>query len=135
MRMCMFHVESEKQSLENFIEKTKIIIYNSYNKGEKSKIGLNKEYYSYGFSCVISDKEWNDFEGQINDIVFFLEKNYEELKDLRDNYNISDWRFDIPYYCRLNEEIFCQCDYLPPKLLSLVGKLGIGIELSQYWDD
>ncbi len=55
-----------------------------------------------------------------------------DLLNLINNYPIDDIRSDFPYKCRLSENTFMQCDYLPPKLLHLAGKLGIGIELSHY---
>jgi hypothetical protein len=59
----MLRVTSIQDLFKNFINRTKMDIYDSYEKGEKSKIGLKKEYNDYGFSCVISEKEWNDFKG------------------------------------------------------------------------
>ena len=51
---------------------------------------------------------------------------------IKDNYKIKDWRFDLPYKNRLDENLFNQNDYLPPELLKLSGELGIGINLSLY---
>ena len=72
-------------------------------------------------------------EGQIIDMISFLEVYSPYLEKLKATHEIDDWRFDLPYECRLNKKYFSQFDYLPPKLIHLAGKLEIGIELSLYW--
>ncbi len=83
-------------------------------------------------SCDVSDKDWCDFEGQTTDIINFLEKHHIDLQRIKDNFEHIDWKFDLPYYCRLDENTINQNDFLSPKLLFLSGRLGIGINLALY---
>jgi len=72
-------------------------------------------------------------DGQVVDMISFLEVYTPYLITLKENHQIDDWRFDLPYECELKDTQFTQCNYLPPKLMRLTGNLDIGIELSLYW--
>jgi hypothetical protein len=82
-----------------------------------------------GFSCIVSEKNFNNLEGQIVDAIKFLKSNRVELQKLIKFSSVEDVRLDFGIERR---EIFSQCDYFSPELLFIAGKLGIGIELSQY---
>jgi hypothetical protein len=86
-----------------------------------------------GFSCDVSKKEWVDVKWQIEDAYQFLLKHESELMALVTDCRVDDIRLDLPYYCRLDEQIFVQCDYFPANFLRLVGELGVGLELSLYF--
>lgn len=134
--MCVFHVKSETHSFKAFLkEHPHLPVYQVYDKGEDPKIRSEQGVHEhYGFSCDVSDRPWDDVEGQTVDMISFLEVYTADLQALRDNHNLKDWRFDIPYECQLNKDIYAQFNYLPPKLIRLAGALEIGIELSLYWD-
>lgn len=133
--MCVFHVVSKTSSFKKFLsDNPELPVYQSHEKGDTPQIGhKEKGYEDYGFSCDVSDREWHDVEGQVVDMISFLEVYGSYLETLKKTHHIDDWRFDLPYECRLDETYFTQCDYLPPKLMLLAGSLGIGIELSLYW--
>ncbi|MCH2021512.1 MAG: hypothetical protein MK207_03430 [Saprospiraceae bacterium] len=133
--MCVFRVYSKNTSFKQFLDNNpELPVYQLYEKGERPEIGNeNSVYEDYSFSCDVSDREWNDLEGQIIDMISFLEVYSPLLQKLKSTHDIDDWRFDLPYECRLNQINFSQFDYLPPKLIQLSGKLAIGIELSLYW--
>jgi len=133
--MCIFHVSSNQHSFKDFlVANADLPVYQQHEKGEKiSNTSDGSVYEDFGFSCEVSDREWDDVDGQIVDMVSFLEVYAPYLKKLQTTHQIDDWRFDLPYECRLDENVFTQIEYLPPKLLLLAGQLGIGIELSQYW--
>lgn len=131
--MCVFHVSSLTDTFDDFLKKSSLPIYQQHNKGQKNKLKKDKIYADYGFSCVISDKSWADVDGQFNDIIDFVERYKEDLITIKRDFNINDWRFDVPYECRLSDEVFCQSDYLSPKLMRLISQFEIGLELSQYW--
>ncbi|MBL1292883.1 MAG: hypothetical protein COB61_003325 [Thiotrichales bacterium] len=86
-------------------------------------------------SLDVSEKEWDDFPGQVTDALEFLSKYYEELSDLFGEIDNVDAYLDFPIYSRLNEEIANQNDHLPRDLVSIAGKLNLGIEMSQYSHD
>jgi hypothetical protein len=130
--MCVLHVTSETNSFSEFLRETGFPVYKSYEKGEIPTIGKQRPYDDYGFSSAVSEREWNDFEGQIEDAKTFLITHEKTIRALLSTHDVSDIRFDFPYYCRLDEHIFMQSDYLPPEFLKIAGELKIGIELSLY---
>jgi hypothetical protein len=131
--MCVFHVSSLTDSFKDFLKKSSLPVYQQHDKGQKFKHKKDRIYADFGFSCVISNKPWTDLEGQFNDIVDFIEKYQNELTIIKKDYKVNDWRFDVPYECRLSDSVFCQSDYLSPKLMKLISQFEIGLELSQYW--
>jgi len=132
--MCIFHVSSKSDSFKQFLATyPDLPVYQAHEKGDIPKIKQDEQpHEDYGFSCEVSDREWSDMEGQIVDMISFLEVYTPYLQQLKDSHNIDDWRFDLPYESLLSDERFTQFDYLPPKLMRLAGALEIGIELSLY---
>lgn len=132
--MCVLHVRSETTSFIEFLKNTQLPVYMSHEKGEERYQGYkySPPHEDYGFSCEVSNRKWDNLNGQIEDTFHFFEKYENELTDLIQKFSINDICLDFPYYCRHNSKIIVQCDYLPPKLLLMAGKLNIGIELSLY---
>ena len=130
--MCVLHVTSETTSFSAFLRETGFPAYKSHEKGEVCTIGKRLPHDDYGFSSAVSEREWNDLEGQIEDAKTFLITHEKTIRKMLSTHDVSDIRFDFPYYCRLNEQFFMQSDYLPPEFLKLAGELMIGIELSLY---
>jgi hypothetical protein len=130
--MCVFHIYLETDQLDFILNSTNLPIYKAHKKGDTHKYLKDKVYDYNLISCVVSDKDWNDFEGQTDDMMDFLNKYHIELKSLKDNFKIDNWQFDVPYYCRLEAGMIVQNDFLPSRLLSLAGYFGIDINLSLY---
>ena len=130
--MCVLRVTSETTSFAAFLRDTGFPAYQSHEKDEISTTGKRKPYDDYGFSSSVSECDWNNLAGQIEDANAFLRTHERTLRKLLSSHDITDIRLDFPYSCRLDEHIFMQCDYLPSDFLKLAGDLGIGIELSHY---
>jgi hypothetical protein len=130
--MCVLHVTSESVSFSAYVARSALPVYRSHEKGDTLGRGKRKPYQDYGFSCVVSEREWTDLSGQIEDAATFLRQYEIELQKLIATHPVDDIRLDFPYSCRLDERIFAQFDYLPPEFLKMAGSLGIGIELSHY---
>lgn len=130
--MCVLHVTSATTSLAQFLCETGFLSYESHEKGEARTSGERQPYDDFGFSSDVSNREWTDLAGQIEDAYAFLREHEAVLRSLTATHAISDIRLDFPYSCRLGEGVFAQCDYFPPEFLRLAGELGIGIELSHY---
>ena len=93
--MCVLTVISEVDSFQSFIENSDLPIYQSHEKGEENKT-LNRKlgyYDNYGFSCHVSKRSWGDFEGQIEDIIFFV-KNIK-MNCTRSKTRLSDQRMVV----------------------------------------
>ena len=133
--MCILKVFSDTDSFKTFAQTTKIPVYSSYDKGEQLGNGKRPATTDYKISFDVSDKEWDDFKGQVEDTIFFLTKYYDELEQLFKTHNISTAYLDFPIYSRLYGEIVNQNDHLPKELIAIAGKLSLGIEMAIYSKD
>ena len=131
--MCVLHVRSKEDSLRAIVNNSKMPINQSHEKGDKKTKAKNSPLFEdFGFSCKVSDKEWDNLPGQIEDTIAFLTKHEQELASLFTSHSIDCIWLDFPYYCRHSRTVFVQCDFLPAELLLKAGNLNIGIELSLY---
>ena len=133
--MCNLKIYSDTDSFKSFEKMTKIPVYSSYDKGEKRGNRKSDVRTDYRISFDVSDKDWSDLEGQIEDTILFLTKHYDELEQLIKTHNISTAYLDIPIYSRLYGEIVNQNDHLPKELIILAGRLSLGIEMAIYTKD
>lgn len=127
--MCVLHVTSLTKSFAAIMTGSELPIYKSHEKGEMHEMRADNIYTDFGFSCDVSDCDWDDLPGQFSDASRFLKRHQLEILRIISGGEVDDIRLDFPYF---NRGQFCQCDYLPPKLLKRAGDLGIGIELSLY---
>ncbi len=133
--MCVLKVYSDTNSFKSFAKTTKIPVYSSYDKGEQQGKGESLVRTDYKISFDISDKDWDDFEGQIKDTILFLTKYYEDLDQLFKTHNITTAYLDFPIYSRLYGDIVNQNNHLPKELIAIAGKLSLGIEMAIYSKD
>ncbi len=130
--MCVLRVRSNRDSFTTFLATTRLPVYQSHEKGDVKHIRKGTTYDDYGFSCSVSEREWIDASGQIEDAVHFLEVHSAELRSLTSEYQIDDIRLDFPFESRLSEQVVGQFDYLSPRLVRACAEYGIGIEISHY---
>ena len=133
--MCILKVYSDNTSFKPFSEITNIPVFSTYEKGDYRNKSLKLLRTNYRISFDVSEKEWNDLGGQIKDAIYFLEKYFDELKDLLSSEYITSADLDFPIYSRLNENIVNQNDHLPKELIMMAGKLSLGIVISIYSQD
>jgi len=130
--MCVLHIEIEDSEIELLIKSVKLPIYDFHKKGEKHKYNKGVVYQSNYIKCAVSDKEWNDLEGQTQDIIEFLFKYHNDLQTIKKKFKKIRWQFDIPCLSEINNKTLIQNCLLQSKLLYESGRLGIGINLSIY---
>jgi hypothetical protein len=70
--MCVLHVSSDKNSFAGFLAETKLPVYDSHEKGDVKNQRKGTIQDDYGFSCDVSEREWSDTSGQIEDAIRFL---------------------------------------------------------------
>jgi hypothetical protein len=133
--MCVLKVYSDDISFKSFATTTNISVYSTYEKGDYKNEIKKIVREDYGISFDISDRDWDDLKGHIEDTILFLEKHFKELEILLSTHKISDAYLDFPIYSRLDENIVNQNDHLPKELIVLAGKLSLGIEMAIYSKD
>jgi hypothetical protein len=130
--MCVLKVYSDNNSFKSFATTSNIPVYSTYEKGDYRNETMKIIREDYGISFDVSDREWDELKGQIEDAILFLETHFEELKNLLSAHDISDAYLDFPIYSRLDENIVNQNDHLPKELIVLAGKLSLGIGMAIY---
>jgi hypothetical protein len=133
--MCVLRVSSQTGSFKAFLASSRLPAYATFDKGEIAEKRSGRTYTHYGFKCGVSDREWDDLPGQVQDAIAFLREHEGALRFLLANHPVDDIRLDFPHTVRLSEEIAVQCDYFPPELIRLAGVLGIGLELTLFPPD
>jgi hypothetical protein len=125
--MCFLKVYSTTTSFSSFAKTTSIPIY--------SRSDRNPDSEHFKISFDVSDRDWDDLKGQVEDAILFLTKYQTELESLFLTHKVSDAFLDFPIFSRLDNEIVNQNDHFPRRLVSIAGKLNIGIELGIYSRD
>ena len=130
--MCILKIYNDSKSFRPFSQETEIPVYSVLDKGEYRNKKKTRKMENYSISLDVSDREWDDFDGQVSDAVQFLKVHRVTLKKLLNTAGTTDAYLDFPIYSRLNKEIANQNDHLPRELISLAGELNLGIEMAQY---
>jgi len=131
--MCILKVYSNTNSFKAFSKETDLPVYSCWDKGEpitKKKLSTNNR-----ISLDVSQKEWDDFKGQVSDAIMFLEKYSAQIKRLFATHLVIDAYLDFPLWSRLDENIVNQNDHIPRELVRIAGELNIGIEMAIYSQD
>lgn len=127
MPSCILHVSGEDFAVDEFLSDTKLKPYHVHHRGEPTG---RKEvnYEDSGFSIEVSEAD-GDLNVEVEDAILFLRRHEADLSRLATMHEVSVRRLDFGINRR---DVFGQFEYLPPELLLLSGRLGIGIELSIY---
>lgn len=130
--MCFLKVYSATTSFRDYAETTSIPVFSVREKGDLRRRSTGEQYKYFCISFDVSEREWDDFPGQVEDAIAFLEKYHAELKAICGRTDVEDVCLDFPIQSRLNGEIVNQNDYLPARLVRLAGEIGAGICVSHY---
>ncbi len=106
------------------------IVFTKRERNEELKV-----HKVFKISLDISEKDWDDVEGQVQDAIIFLKKYQMELQTLFKTHKVSNAYLDFPIYSRLQGDIANQNDQLPSELILLAAKLSLGIEMAIYSKD
>ncbi len=128
--MCVLKVYSDTDSFKEYANNTDMPVSSCLDKAEAITPRQLCEKHRIVFN--VSDREWNEFNEQVNDAISFLEKYNTELKKLFSTHSISDAYLDFPLRSKLDGNIAVQNEYIPRELTKLTGKLNIGICMAVY---
>lgn len=82
-----------------------------------------------GMNISVSNREFSDINGQIEDAIRFLVENRQELQRLRSFAGLDTLTMDFPIEER---DAAFQSDAFPARLLLLLSGLDIGLAVSRY---
>ena len=133
--MCILRNFSETNSFKAFAERSKLPVYSVHDATDVKNTRTNKTHGVFRISFDVSECEWDDFPGQVEDAIVFLSLHASSIRELVESHNVSDAFLDFPILSRLDGNIVNQIDRLPRELISLCARANIGIEMSQYSRD
>ena len=133
--MCVLKAYSADRSFKKFEETTSIPVYSRVEKGEIRNQERGTCFNEFRISFDVSERDWDDFPGQVEDATAFLKRWEESLAKFCEEFRPDEFILDFPLYSRLTQEIVNQNDYLPRELIRLAGRLGLGIGISTYSRD
>jgi len=133
--MCILKAFSQSTSFKRFADSTPNARIFLFHKGDFCNPESEETYDDFRISFDVSNKEWDDFPGQTEDVIAFLSKWEPDLHQFISAYEPTEMILDFPLYSRLNDNIINQNDYLPKELIALAGRLGLCIGMSIYQED
>ena len=127
--MCVLRVDGQNFAVDKFLTKSSLKPSMVYYKGDRKS--SNRNYESSGFNVALSDAEFEDLKAQIDDAVIFLHKEKEELGRLVKFTNVENVSIDFAISTP-PEDIVVWTRSFPPKLLKLLGSIGIRLDFTIY---
>ncbi len=129
---CVLRAKGSDFLVDRFLEGSELIPCDVYQKGEPRSPANKPQgnaHESSGLHVEISEADFDNLQGQIEDAISFMKQHKSELERLCKFPGVKGVCLDFGIAKR---DVVAQYDYFPPELLYLAGSLGIGIELSQY---
>lgn len=133
--MCILKVYSKSRSFKEFAEDSPIPVFSVHDAGGVRRTSTGEKWDENRISFDVSDREWNDLAGQIQDAIVFLERHGEALHQLLTTQEVSKACLDFPFWSRLTGDVVNQNDYLPEELIARCGVLGLAIGMAAYRRD
>lgn len=127
---CILRINGTDLILNDLL-KVNLIPSSTWEKGTPilSAMPEGKKYSNSGASYVVSEADFDEFEVQKYDAINFLERNNRQIMEIMHLPGIEGACLDFGIN---SKDVPVQCDHFPSELVKLSGKLGLGIELSQY---
>jgi hypothetical protein len=127
---CVLNVVGVEFRPTDFTASSGLVVTRTWTKGEK-RIGPTVDTHAEsGLSITVSDAAMSDFDQQVLDAIAFLEREDRELKQLLSCDGVDYAGLDFAVAMRF--DLVSRTTKLPPALVSLASKFGLGIDLSQY---
>jgi hypothetical protein len=133
--MCVLKIFSDTASFKAYAESVRLPVYSAYDADDVRRKRTGETYGVYRISFDVSDREWDDFPGQVQDAVAFLRAHATVVRQLIESHPVSGAYLDFPLWSRLDGNVVNQNDHLPRELIRLCAEAGIGIEMALYARD
>ena len=130
--MTVIKFYSSKDSFRPFAERCQLKDVTTIEKGDIHSKRKKTRYESFQLNIGFSSKDWDDLPGQIRDAKRFLKKHGLWVRRAMKGRKISNAFIDFAVYSRFDGNIVVQCDFFDEELVTLCGRLKLGIMLSNY---
>jgi hypothetical protein len=125
---CVLRVSGDDFDVDDLQSRLRIVPVHVERKGKPRFGHASKIADSTSFNIVTSEVSEHDLSAQIRDTVAYLQRHGEDVQRIMSFPGVTSAVLDFAIERR---DVVVQNDYLPPELLLLAGKFGIGINLSQ----
>ncbi len=129
--MCVLRLSGEV-SFSNYAAVTPLPVVYCDEKGEPRRSRPKLLAKDHGIAFRVSDIEWDDIQGQIEEAIQFLVLWEAELVELLNSHKPVRAFLDFPLYSRLDGNVINQNEHFPSTLIRIAGKIGLGIALGLY---
>lgn len=131
---CILRFSAPNCDIDAIISELTLKIESLYRQGEPKQIRKWGLFETSGLQIVASEAGFDAFKEQVSETTAFIKANLAELLELGQCAQFlpgSHFLFDFGITTRMYD-VGAQRDYFPAELVSLIGKLGARIALSQY---
>lgn len=131
---CVLRITSLTRDFSAYAEHSPLPVYHCHRKGDEPEVMKKRgPHEDFALSCDVSERDFDDFRGQVADAIAFLNRFQEELGRLWAEFEVTEMWLDFGTETRmLDPEVACQYNWFPADLIRFAGALGVGICLSQY---
>lgn len=126
---CILRISGLNFPAAEFLASTSLLPDKIWHKGEVAVSGTERKHLDSGFNIIICEESGHNLELQIAEATLFLREQHAELDRLRKFKGVEHITIDFGLEWPGSVAHF---DHLPASFVSLVGQLGIGLELSHY---
>ena len=129
---CVLRAVGEDFDADGFLTGSPFKAVRVWHKGEqrrRKRAGSPTVHPDSGFVVDVSNESGDALASQVGDAVVFLESHTDEIERLARFPGFDSAWLDFALWWR---DVGAQFDRFPPKLVSLAGRLGLGLELSHY---
>lgn len=132
---CVLRVGGSGFDVDEFLRHSSLKITKVFHEGERC--GLSSEVRDLsGFNAEVSNKDFDNLEGQIDEAIHFVKMHRNELETIKEMSGVEG-HLDFGVESRTGkvideQEIAVWSICFPVELLKLLGKLDIGIEVTVY---
>lgn len=132
MARCILRALGENFNVDLFLDAVGLVPDHVFRKGRPRFPGSYQLARKSGFHLIISESEGATFETQVDEAIAFLKANEDALENLGRIPGLERVWLDFSVPSLLGDEVSIHCEYVPPELLFLAGKVGLGLELSLH---
>ena len=130
--MCILRLSSKSTSFKSILENTNLPLISVYDAGEYRDLKKTRLCENNQATLEVSDKDWNDIEGQIEDAIGFFEQNKIDIQKLFKLISDLSAGLDFPINSKLDGNIVTHGIIYPNQLTKLAGNLNIDIGMTMY---
>jgi|GEM_PF-1749010 len=133
---CIINIGGEYFDVDAFAKKAQLKNIQKRYKGDVIDTSVTSKQRRAKFSnltIVASQKDFDDFEGQVSDVVTYLEKNKDSFKHIASTEGVDFAILDFGIDSEIdNKTILTQSIFLNTELIHLCGQFKFSIEISIY---